>query len=206
MNDREKFIDSLQKIDINPTPTQLEACDIYVNNLTKWQKKINLVGSTTLEEPYTRHLLDSAQLIPLVPRGTLLDVGSGAGIPGLILSIFLDNPLTLCERIAKKTSFLHDTIRKLNLEDSCHVLTKDIADLNQAYDIITGRAVTSISNFLSLTSRQRHDDTLYILQKGKNTQDELNWAFENWYFDYKAYSSIVSTDSKILLLSNIKER
>ena len=206
MNDREKFIQSLPQIGIEHTPSQLAACDTYVNNLIKWQKKINLVGSSTLDEPYTRHILDAAQLVSLVPRGTLLDVGSGAGIPGLILSIFIDNPVTLCERISKKGAFLHDTIRKLSLEDRCNVLTQDVADLNQGYDVITGRAVTNISNFLSLTSRQRHDDTLYILQKGKGTEDELNASSKIWNFDYTLYNSVISSDSKVLLLSNVSER
>ena len=206
MEDREKLIESLQKMGIKLSQSQLEACDTYVNNLIKWQKKINLVGSSTLEEPYSRHILDAAQLVPRVPRGTLLDVGSGAGIPGLILSIFVDNPITLCERIAKKGAFLNDTIRKLNIQHKCHVVTQDVAGINQSYDIITGRAVTSISNFLSLTSRQRHDDTIYILQKGKDTQDEFNWALQKWYFDHTSTNSVVSTDSKILFLSNVRER
>ena len=206
MSDREKFIKSLQKLGIDATSEQLEACDTYVNNLLKWQKKINLVGASTLKEPYTRHLLDAVQLVPRVPRGTLLDVGSGAGIPGLILSIFLDNPITLCERIAKKTSFLNDTIRKVNLEDKCSVLTQDVTYINQVYDIITGRAVTNITNFLSLTSRQRYADTHYILQKGKGAEDEINAASNIWAFECTHYNSAVSTDSKVLLLSNVKER
>ena len=206
MNDKEIFIDSLQKIGINPTQTQLKACDIYVNNLTKWQKKINLVGATTLKKPYTRHLLDSAQLIPLVPRGTLLDVGSGAGLPGLILSIFIDNPITLCERISKKTSFLSDTIRKLSLEERCRVLATDVAYLDEAYDVITGRAVTNISKFLSLTLKQRKDDTLYILQKGKGVEDELNAASKKWNFDSTLHNSAVDLESKVLLLSNVCEK
>ena len=206
MNDRDKFFKSLKKTGMNPTSVQLEACDTYVNNLIKWQKKINLVGLSTLDEPYTRHILDAAQLVPRVPRGTLLDVGSGAGIPGLILSIFIDNPITLCERITKKTSFLNDMIRKLSLEAKCDALTQDVASLFGAYDIITGRGVTNINNFLSITSHQRHADTLYILQKGMSTQEELEEANKVWRFSSKTYNSIVSADSKILLISNVEKR
>ena len=205
-NDKKQFIDSLQKVGIHPSALQLEACDTYVNNLIKWQKKINLVGSSTLQEPYTRHVLDAAQLAHLVPRGTLLDVGSGAGIPGLILSIFADNPITLCERNTKKTSFLNNMIRKLSLENKCNVLTQDASDINQSFDSITGRAVTNISHFLSITHQQRHPDTLYILQKGKGAEEELNAAYEFWHFDCSNHNSVVNPDSKVLLISNVRER
>ena len=206
MNDRIKFIDSLHKMGINPTSAQLEACDTYVNNLIKWQKKINLVGASTLQEPYTRHVLDAAQLAPLVPRGTLLDVGSGAGIPGLILSIFIDNPITLCERNSKKATFLNDMIRKLSLEERCSVLNRNVVDIKKAYDIITGRAVTSIGDFLSITYHQHHIDTLYILQKGKGAEDELNASYKIWDFDCDLYKSAVNKESKVLLLSNVCEK
>lgn len=206
MNDRDKLIESLNKLAINPTSSQVAACDTYINNLAKWQKKINLVGASTLDVPYTRHILDAAQLVPRVPRGTLLDVGSGAGIPGLILSIFLDNQITLCERNTKKTSFLNDMVRKLNLQEKCHIISKNVEGINQNYDIITGRGVTNLSNFLYLTYQQRHHATLYIVQKGKSVCEELEAAQNHWQFSSKIVNSIVNSDSNILFLSNVEKK
>ena len=193
MNDRDNFIKSLKNLGVTATSAQLEACDIYIENLAKWQKKINLVGASTLKAPYTRHILDAAQLAPLVPRGTLLDVGSGAGI-------------TLCEQIAKKTAFLNNMVRKMNLEFKCNVITQDVTTLDQTYDIITGRGVTNISNFLTLTSQQRHNHTLYILQKGASFQEEIEEAYKIWHFTSQTYNSIVNAESKILIISNIEKR
>ena len=185
---------------------QVERCDLYVQNLRKWQKHINLVGPATLSQVYTRHILDAAQLINEVPRGTVLDVGSGAGIPGLIWRIFLDNRIYLCERVGKKTSFLKDTIRKLDIEDNCKVIGTDVADINQTFDIITARAVTKIDEFLALTRHCAQKTTLYILPKGKDYQSELDAALRNWNFDCRIQSSLVDASSKILFLSGISKR
>src|SRR6056297_3135239 len=106
------------------TPEQLEKCDIYAQNLRKWQKKINLIGPATVENIYTRHILDAIQIIKDVPRGTVLDVGSGAGVPGLLWAIFRGQPIYLCERIGKKTAFLNSMVREMKLQDHYFVLNK----------------------------------------------------------------------------------
>lgn len=92
----------------------LDKLSVYVDLLTKWQRRINLVGPKTLPDVWRRHVLDSAQLYPLVKdqSGPLLDLGSGAGFPGLVLSIMGVPNVTLLEATQKKCSFLGEVIRQ----------------------------------------------------------------------------------------------
>lgn len=205
-NDRQNFLEKARNLPLQVSEEQLEKCDLYVENLLKWQKKINLIGPATVKEPYTRHVLDAAQIVQHVPRGTILDVGSGAGIPGLVWSIFMSNPIYLCERIVKKASFLSDTTRKLSLGKNHHIIADDVANVIEQFDIITGRAVTNISEFLHLTQHCAHKDTLYILPKGKDFEKELNGALDEWRFDVDIKKSIVQDTSKICFLNNIQGR
>lgn len=203
MNDREQFLRIVRDNDIDITPTQLEMCDAYVKSLIKWQEHINLVGLSTLKNPYTRHVLDALQLIQDVPRGTILDVGSGGGVPGLVWAIFLNNPIYLCERIGKKATFLKSMVRELDLEDRCKVIHDDVTNVKMVFDIITARAVTNLDNFLRLTTQQRKHDTLYIVLKGAAGDDEVLTAHKKWIFDCKAIHSLVNKSSKNFFITNI---
>lgn len=204
MNDRELFLKKASDMGIEITPKKLEKCDLYAKNLRKWQKKINLIGPATVDFIYTRHILDALQVIKDVPRGTALDVGSGAGIPGLVWAIFRDQPVYLCERIGKKTAFLNSMVRELALQDNCFVLNKDVSSVNQSFDIITGRAVTSINDFLRLTHHCAHNNTLYILPKGVGYNEELETSSKKWLFELEMKDSAVTDNSKILFLSDVR--
>ena len=203
MNDREHFLQIVHDNDIKISSTQLEMCDAYVQNLIKWQRHINLVGASTLKNPYTRHVLDALQLTHAVPRGTILDVGSGGGVPGLVWAMFLNNPIYLCERIGKKATFLKSMVRDLGLEDRCKVIHDDVTNVKMAFDIITARAVTNLDEFLRLTTQQRKPDTLYIVLKGVAGDDEVLTAHEKWSFDYEVSHSLVNKRSKNFFITNI---
>ncbi len=203
MQDREVFINRMADFGVCPTPEQLEKCDHFATQLGVWQKKINLIGNSTVPHIYTRHILDSVQLIPLVPRGTVIDIGSGAGIPGVILSIFLEQPITLCERIHKKSSFLKAMVRELGLSERCDVFDRDIEQESRKFDVVMARAITSINDFFGLTEHCRNDDTLTILPKGELYNQELDEARKNWSFDVDMVDSITSDSAKILLIKNI---
>ena len=188
------------------SPDVLDKCDRYAEELRRWQKKINLVGNSTLDKIYTRHILDAAQLIQSVPRGTVLDVGSGAGVPGLIWAIFSDQPIYLCERIGKKTAFLSYMVRELALGDHCKVINEDVTNVIGPFDIITARAVTYICEFLDLIQQILHKKSLVVLPKGAGYQNELNEALKKWHFDVDIQSSRTNTDAKVLYLTSVFKR
>jgi 16S rRNA (guanine527-N7)-methyltransferase len=135
------------------TLTQLEA---YAELLLKWQPKINLISGKTIPELWTRHFLDSAQLIELCPPGatTLIDLGSGAGFPGLVLAIMSTMTVHLIESDTRKSAFLREAARIAGVSDrvTVHPARAEAVDLPPAA-IISARALASLSDLLPLAHR-----------------------------------------------------
>ena len=103
-----EFVSGLKALGINVSRETLQRLEIYAGLLEKWQAKINLVGPATLPDLWRRHFLDSAQLLPLLPAagGTLADLGSGAGFPGLVLAMMTDWRVHLLDSDQRKCAFL----------------------------------------------------------------------------------------------------
>lgn len=170
--DKQRFFSLLQEHQIVVSDEQLKALEIYAQNLEKWQKSVNLVGSDTLPELWTRHILDSLQLLPYVSRGTILDFGSGGGLPAVPMAI-MGQKVFACERIAKKTTFLKHVSRETNTQQKLTVLTDDVRNINVDVSVITARAVADINLLLSLTQHYHQKDILYVLPKGQNYKNEI---------------------------------
>lgn len=206
MLDRQVFIQKLAESGLELTAQQLEKCDLYAAKLAQWNERIKLIGPATKDHIYTRHILDSLQFLKYVPRGTIVDVGSGGGMPGLLWAIFSDQPVTLCERIAKKAAFLKTMVRELDLSSHCDVFSGDIADENRKFDIITARAVTSISDFLELTEHSLAPNGQYLLMKGGRYIEEIEVATQKWQFDTELHESITEDNAKLVVLTNVHRR
>lgn len=200
--DKQRFFSLLQRHQIAVSADQLEALEIYAQNLEKWQKSVNLVGPDTIDELWTRHILDSLQLLPHVSRGTILDFGSGGGLPAVPLAI-MNQKVFACERISKKTTFLKHVSRETNTQQNLTVLTDDVRNVNVDVDVITARAVADINLLLTLTEHYHHKDILYVLPKGQNYENEILKAKKQWQFNIKVIKSIISSDSVIILLTNV---
>lgn len=203
MIDRQKFITKMAEIGLEASTEQLEKCDHYAAKLAQWNEKIKLIGPATKDHIYTRHILDSVQFLPHVPRGTIIDVGSGGGMPGLLWAIFLNQPITLCERIGKKAAFLKTMVRELDLSDHCDVLADDIASEKRQFDVITARAVTLISDFIDLTHHRLAKNGVYLLMKGGRYSDEIDMAMKKWSFDTQLHDSATEENAKLVVLSNV---
>lgn len=206
MLDRQNFLNKLAEIGLEPTSEQLEKCDLYAAKLAQWNARIKLIGPATKDHIYTRHILDSLQFLNHVPRGTIVDVGSGGGMPGLLWAIFLNQPITLCERIGKKAAFLKTMVRELDLSGHCDVMSGDILEENRSFDIITSRAVTSISDFLDLTQHCLSKDGEYLLMKGGRYQEEIEEALKRWSFEVELHQSLTEDNAKLVVLSDVQKR
>lgn len=190
---------------MNVSRETLETLKLFVNELLKWNKSINLIGKSTADEVWERHIIDSAQIIPYISIGeVILDIGSGAGLPGVVLSIIGKNRVILLERNQKKCAFLQSMKSKLN----CNTEIKNV-DLTQksgnnySVDVVTCRGVTTVCNMLELTfeiAKKR----LFLL-KGISHQKEIDEAKRKFNFDMIKKPSITSVGSEILILSNIKK-
>ncbi len=148
----------------------------YAALLRQWNPKINLVSPTTLPHLEERHLLDCAQLAPHLPANgplEILDVGSGAGLPGLVLAILApQHRFTLAERDQRKAAFLHTAIHSMGLAN-VKVHAADVKVLQNQFDIITSRAWASLSDILSLTAPLLTEQGAWLLLKGKALDAEL---------------------------------
>ena len=155
----------------------LAGLQIYAEALLKWQKAKNLVAPSTLPDLWQRHLLDSAQLAPLmmadkVARGekpTILDFGSGAGFPGLVLAVMGVGTVTLVESNGRKASFMNHVIRETGAE--AEVLNERIESIPPMKpDIITSRACASLGQLLDWAAPHVHENTELWFLKGQKAQ------------------------------------
>ncbi|MFT7234997.1 MAG: 16S rRNA (guanine527-N7)-methyltransferase [Methylophagaceae bacterium] len=146
----------------------------YVSLLAKWNKVYNLTSVRDIDEMVSRHLLDSLAILPYLSGNSLLDVGSGGGLPGIPLSIARpDLSVTLLDSNSKKTRFLHQVKAELRLENVTvfHARIED-ANLPQ-FDLVTARAFSTISDIIDLTGRHCHHAGKLLLMKGVYPESEL---------------------------------
>jgi len=158
----------------------------YLTLLEKWQRRINLVANSTLAEAWQRHILDSGQLAALYPPQTtrVMDVGSGAGFPGLVLAIMGGVTVDLVESDQRKAVFLSTVIRELGLPAKVH--NQRIETLPRLFpDVITARAVAPVPKLLKLIENQLHPEIACLFLKGAAVEDELT--------NLQTYSTMEST-------------
>jgi 16S rRNA (guanine(527)-N(7))-methyltransferase RsmG len=178
----------------------LEKLNEYKKILISENEKMNLIGRSTLEDFDERHFLDCIQINQYLPNKnkTVMDVGTGAGLPGIILSIIGFHNLHLVEKSPKKSLFLENCKLRLNL--NYHVHNKSVADLSSpSIDYITARAFAPIEKIISSTKNLINKKTKFILLKGKTYLSELEIINTQKYI-WETYSSITSDQSKIIVM------
>ena len=173
----------------------------YKKILIKENESMNLIGKSTIDDLDERHLLDCIQIVKYLPHRekSLMDIGTGAGLPGIILSIIGFKNLHLVEKSPKKSLFLENC--KLRLGLNYHVHNKsitEISDLN--VDCITARAFASIEKIISMTKNIINKKTRFILLKGKSYLIELKTINPQKYI-WETHSSITSSESKIIIMA-----
>ena len=198
-NSFEKFI-----IDITPIEKRartLEKINTYKEMLIDENSRINLVSKTTLDDIDNRHFLDSAQLMPLIinKNKTLLDVGTGAGLPGIILAIAGCKKVNLVEKQSKKCDFLKRVNSQLELE--MNIFNSRVEDIvEEKFDYIVSRAFAKIDKIIIATKNISHKNTKFILLKGKTYLEETKLISKK-KFNIKYFDSLTSAESKIIELS-----
>lgn len=179
---------------------------IYADLLEKWQKSINLVSNNTLPDMWRRHFYDSAQLIDHIEikeNLRVLDLGSGAGFPGLVLSILGVGRVHLVEAVGKKCSFMNQVIRETGLD--AKVENERIENMVAfPIDLITSRACADLEKLLDLTAAYRSEKTGCLFLKGQRSEEEISRAQKKYSFSVKKHASKSEESGMILSLSNIK--
>ena len=187
---------------LNVSRETLDKCAAYLALLEKWQKSVNLVASRTLDIAWQRHILDSGQLARYLPDGckVILDVGSGAGFPGLVLSIMHDATVHLVESDHKKTVFLQTVIRELDLTAIVH--NERIESLPAlAPDVITARAFAPLGKAIGLMVPHMAPHTVLLLLKGRNVEEELTEMPDYPIMSAVTYPSLSDPEGVVLQLT-----
>lgn len=170
--------------------------------------KQNLISSSTLDSLWERHILDGAQLVKFAPGADLswVDIGSGAGLPGIVIAILVGGPVTLIEPRRLRAAFLTTTVAELGLDSRVTVAAKKVERVAGAFDVITARAVAELDKLLRISTHLSTRKSLWVLPKGRSAESELAAARRNWHCDAEIVLSRTDPDSRILLLRNVKTR
>mgnify|MGYP003624599910 CR=1 FL=1 len=185
----------------------LDKLILYAEMLAKWQKSINLISTSTVPDMWLRHFYDSAQLMDYIEPADkplkILDLGSGAGFPGLVLSILGAGEVHLVEGVGKKCSFMKQIIQQTGINAIVH--NERIEDMDAfPVDLITSRACADLNKLLDLTERFTTPQTNALFLKGEKAEAELVQAAKNRDFREKKYPSKSEESGMILFLSEIK--
>jgi len=159
----------------------LERLRAYVDLLTRWNERINLVSATSLADVWRRHILDSAQLVRHIPRGAqvLVDLGSGAGLPGLILGILGVPDVHLIEADQRKAAFLREAARVTKAPATVHAARiESVAPF--PVDVLTARALAALPQLLERSAPFMSQNTVCLFLKGQDLDDELTAAQKKW--------------------------
>lgn len=178
----------------------------YAALLEEESARHNLVARSTLAELWDRHIVDSAQLVRFEPRAgvTWGDIGSGAGLPGIVIALLVDGPVQLIEPRRLRADFLRRAVADLDLEGRVAVAAAKAQSVRDRFDVITARAVASVDRLLTLSTHLSTRKTIWVLPKGRSAQSELAEARRRWHCDVQAVASITDPESEILLLRNVK--
>ena len=175
---------------------------IFVDVLLKANKKHNFISKSTESNIWERHILDSAQLVKFIDfsKGSLSDLGSGAGFPGLILAIFNNNKdfhVKLYEKSPVKRAFLEDVCNKLSINAQ---IRGNIYEDTIDSDYIVTRAFKKLDAIIQVSREIAKKSHKLIILKGQNAQEDLKKAFIKEKYDYKLENSITNKDSKIIIV------
>jgi len=178
----------------------------YVDLLMAWNRRINLVGRDTIGDVWRRHILDSAQLFSLIPAKarTLVDLGSGAGLPGLVLAIMGTPEVHLIESDQRKVIFLREALRITNTRAILHPTRIDrVAPF--AADVITARALAPLSELIELSQRFCGPRTISLFLKGRKIEQELTDTVKMWNMRIDRQPSLTDASGCILRLEALHD-
>ena len=181
---------------------------VFQEEVIKNNQKFNLISKSSVLNLWERHIIDSAQLINLFPKGfdKFIDIGSGAGFPGLVLKI-LDNNLNghLVESNTKKAKFLSNTSKLLGIDIKIH--NERFENLkkfkNDNKFVLTSRAVSSLDKIIKISLSFLQSGSIGLFHKGEKWKQEISEAKKFWTFEFEAIGSLTNKNSRIIMIKNV---
>lgn len=184
----------------------LEKLDRYSTLLVEENQSQNLVAAASVPELWTRHIVDGAQLLGLAgAQGSWCDIGSGPGLPGLVIAILGGRPMTLNEPRKLRADFLRRSVAALAL-DRVYVAECKVERLEGKFDFVTARAVARLDKLFGMACHLAHSETKWILPKGEKAQSELDEAHGTWQGEFRLVPSRTHPASAIVIAEHVQRR
>jgi 16S rRNA (guanine(527)-N(7))-methyltransferase RsmG len=205
---RETPLDSPGFAALTGTPeAELARLSAYLDLLRHWQRRINLVGPVTLADPWRRHFLDSAQLLPLLPAAgaRVIDLGSGAGFPGLVLAILSSLPVDLVDSDARKCAFLAEAARSTGAPATVRCARIESLPAG-CWDVVTARALAPLPQLLAYAAHCLAPGGSCLLLKGRRAAAELTAAEKSWKMRAAASASRSDPQGVVLKIEDLSRR
>lgn len=187
--------------------------DRYVALLLAGMKEQNLIAESTRDRIWARHIVDSAQLIPLVPqpaeKDLWVDLGAGAGLPGIVVAILSGYRVMMIEMRRKRVEFLEQVIGALGLTNAsvfAGKVERAAASAPRPAAVISARAYAPMERLIASALPLAGKNTVWVLPKGQNYQNELDIAQSLWQSDARVEPSLTALESAILVLKNVRKR
>ena len=193
---------------LNVSRESLNRLETYVDLLLTWQAKINLIGPSTIEDAWQRHVLDGLQLLPLMPSktGIVADLGSGAGIPGLVVALGGGYQTYLYESNGKKAAFLREAIRLTKANAVVHQIRLEALNDHLPAKLpryVTARALAPLDRLLGLASPFLKRGATGLFHKGQDVDSEVTEATKTWKIGAIKHPSMTDSRACILELEGI---
>lgn len=180
----------------------------YVELLTVKSANENLISAASLQHIWSRHIVDSLQLLPLAPPGRWLDLGSGAGLPGFVVALASDRATTLVEPRRRRTAFLHAASAATGIGDRVNIVqakSQAVAD-EAGFPVISARAVAPLPQLLASAYHLSNSATRWILPKGRSASREVEAVRASWQGRFVLVSSITDPEAAIIVASEVRPR
>ena len=179
--------------------------EIYADLLLKWNHRINLISRRTVADVWTRHFQDSLQLVPLMPTGVArgIDIGSGAGFPGLVLAVATGVPFDLVEADVRKAAFLREVAASIDAPVTIHAARIEDLALT-ACALVTARALAPLADLLVLAKPFIANGGVALFPKGARAGQELTDADAKWHMRVERHPSVTDPNGVILRLTEVK--
>lgn len=201
----EKEVD--ESLDGRLTPPLRDKLVLYAGLLARWNRTIRLVSAQDVPAIWTRHVLDSLQLLPLLPPGldAAVDLGSGGGLPGLVLALASGVPFDLVEADARKAAFLREAAHATGAPVTIHAQRIEAVSLPPR-GLITARALAPLPKLLSLAAPLLAPGGLCLFPKGQSFDAELADAQQSWMMTIETMPSRTAPDARLLLIRDLRPR
>ena len=186
---------------------QVDKIDFYLSSIIKHNKHTNLIGKSTIENIWDRHVLDCLQLTKHITNKKLkiLDLGTGAGLPGVLLSIVGYQRVLMIDSVKKKTDFVRQIIKELSLGAKIQNKRIEKPPTSQ-HDIVVSRALAPLVKLLTYARMYSNKNTTLLFLKGRNAISEIDIANKVYFFEFEKIKSLSSDEGCVLKINNIKNK